>query len=167
MKKQREYYIKIIGVLLSFFMFLLVIIYNLVPPLQMIFLFGYWKNKKNRLNKQYTFSYNKKQGKYYLHHSPVMILNYTSSSDFYRYREEAVVNFIREHPNAELFAKTMTLQNYYEKNGFVGTETKMTLFILVTTLMAVLANIRNITKFKFWRLIRRVLSEDVMLYKIL
>lgn len=166
MKRLKKYFIKVAGLLLSLPMFLIVIILNLIPPFQIVLLIVYLSNKKNRLNKQYTFSYNKKQDRYYLHHSPAMILNYTSSSDFYRYREEAVVKFKSEYPNVELYAETMTLQNYYERKAYIGTETKMTFLIVTSTFMAVLANIRNVTKVKVWRLIRRVLSEDVMLYKI-
>lgn len=166
MKKLRECFIKVAGFLFSLLLVLIVIIYNLVPPLQIIFLIQYWTNKKSRLNNQYIYSYNKRQRRYYLHHSPVMILNYTSSSDFYRYREEAVEKFKSEHPNVELFAKTMTLQSYYEKKGYVGAESKMTLFIVASTFMAIFTNVRNSKKFKVLRLMRRVFSEDVMLYKI-
>lgn len=147
-------------------MFLMVIILNLISPFQIVLLIMYLSKKKNRLNKQYTFSYNKKQDRYYLHHSPVIILNYTNSTDFYRYREEAVEKFKREYPNVELYAETMTLQNYYERKAYIGTETRLTFVIVSSTFMAILASIRNVTKAKIWRLVRRVLSEDVMLYKI-
>lgn len=112
MKRLKEYFIKVAGLLLSLPMFLMAIILYLIPPIQIFLLMMYLNKKKNRLNNHYTFSYHKKQDRYYLHHSPVLILNYTKSTDFYRYREKAVEKFKREHPNVELYAETMTLQNY-------------------------------------------------------
>ena len=166
MNRTRERFIKLTGFLFSIIAVLILMIYILVPPLQIVFLILYWKNKKDRLNNHYCFSYNKRDDRHYLHHSPILIINFTSSTKFYKYREEAVKKFKREHPDVELYAKTMTLQSYYEKKGYVGTENKMTIKIVFSTFLAIYTNTRNISNYKVFRLVKRVFSEEVMLYKI-
>lgn len=141
------------------------VVFILILPLFVILAF--FLNRKNRLNNQYCFSYNEKSNKYYLHHSPRVIINFTDSTTFFNSRINAVDEFKLLKPNEALFAKTMTLQDFYEKMGFEGEKTKQTFGIVSSTFLAILMNLRNIIKFKTFRLFKRVYTVKPKEYKIL
>lgn len=146
-------------VLIDFVVFILVI--------PMFVILAFFLNRKNRLNNQYCFSHNKKSNKYYLHHSPRVVINYTNSIAFYKLRINAIDAFKLLHPNEALYAKTMTLQDFYEKQGLEGIETKQTFGIVTSTFLAILMNLRNIVKLKIFRLFKRVYVVKPKEYKIL
>lgn len=119
-----------------------------------------------RLNKNYMYSYNKKLKKYYLHHSPLFVFYYTSRDEFRKDRSKAINKFMEKHPDKELYAKTMTLQKFYEKNGYIGVEVKMGFNFVMSSFLGVLLNFRNILDCRI-DLFGRIYSVAPKEYKIL
>jgi len=131
--------------------------FHIVVPFYLITYFG------KRLNYHYMYSYNKK---YYLHHTPLCFFNFTKSKDFYKHRELALEKFKELHPNKNLYAKTMTLQDFYERNGYKGVKTKTGLLFVTSSFLGVLSNFRNILN-RRTDLFGRIFRVDPKEYKVL
>ena len=148
-----------IGIVLT-----IVFVVLIAPVLIALLVALYAKITGGYLNRYYIFS-RKRSGEYELHCHPAFGFYYATPAKFFAMREDAIRRFRRRHPDATLFAVTITLQGFYEQNGYVGEPVNRKgikrLAGRILDYVLILCNLANYRKrnkreWQFARLIRRV-----------